>query len=180
MARTGIEVGHDIVNLVSDSEDEGPIGSDSEIFDAFDDLDLQFGPHGRQTIDLTAIPDIDVGPSNSILIDDNDPMLGEQSSKWSDHGQILTEAVCLQMVLGILPDISVEYALKVIQEKTTDVPRTAAQCEQVVTYLLDLGAYPKEADEVKKRKRKRGEDDDLSDYEKDERDPEVAGYEKDA
>ncbi|KAH7385628.1 hypothetical protein BKA66DRAFT_416205 [Pyrenochaeta sp. MPI-SDFR-AT-0127] len=199
MTGPGIEVGYDIIDLLSDSEDEEevPAGSELEVFDAhfvqqledeytnlgdlFDNLGAQ-SANDRETIDLTAISDVDEPSSNSNLIDDDDPALDVRPSKWGDEGQILTEAACVQMVLSVLPDASVDYVFKVIQEQTTEATRTLVQCEQIITQLLDSGAYPKEVDEAKKRKRKRkrGDDDDLSEYEKEEPDPEVKGYQQDA
>ncbi|KAF1996868.1 hypothetical protein P154DRAFT_442343 [Amniculicola lignicola CBS 123094] len=62
---------------------------------------------------------------------------------------------CLQLILNVLPDISIDYALGLIIEQTEDGTRCSADCERLIMMLLDQGAYPKEADEVNKRKRKR-------------------------
>lgn len=192
MDRSAVYHGNAVVDLSSDSEDGRQADDELEFFDArlaqepADNLPrppspfYDFGVNGHETIDLTAIPDIDVPPSDPVLRGGGAPPLTSQSSKRCGDAQLVTEAACLQMVLGVLPDISVDYVLKVIQERTTDDTRTLAMCEQVVTYLLDVDSYPKEADEAKNKKRKRDDDDNLSDYEKVERDPEVTGYEHDA
>lgn len=100
------------------------------------------------------------------------------------HAQtdLVTGAACLQMVLSVLPDISVDHVLKLIQEKTTDATRTMVQCERLIAELLEGEPYPKEEEEAKKRKRKREDEaeDELSSYEKGERTLEIYGYESDA
>jgi TRIAD3 protein (E3 ubiquitin-protein ligase RNF216) len=60
--------------------------------------------------------------------------------------------------------------------------RTMAQCEHFLTELLEGEPYPKEADEARKKKRKREDEaeDGTSSYEKGERDPEIGGYEHEA
>ena len=84
--------------------------------------------------------------------------------------------------MSVLPDISVDYVLKLIQEKTTDTTRTTAQCEHFLTELLEGDPYPKESDDANNKKRKREDEaeSELSTYEKAERDPEIGGYEHDA
>lgn len=200
MAPTGIYRGHEVVDLLSDSEteDEGLARHELEAFDArsaaefaldFPDLDdpiaefrAGFQANDRELIDLTGIPDIDVPPSDAIVVEDNTPQPEGRAPDWGEDIALVTEAACLQMVLSVLPDISVDYVLKLIQEKMTDTTRTTAQCEHFLTELLEGEPYPKEADDAKNKKRKRDDEaeDELSTYEKGERDPEIGGYEHDA
>lgn len=132
-----------------------------------------------EMIDLTAIPDIDVPPSNPVGLQGNVPQPDGQASDQNEHSRMLTETAYLQMILGVLPDVSVEYVLKLIKEKTTDATRTTARCEHLIAELLEGEPYPKEANE-KKRKREDDADHELSGYEKGERDPQAHGYEHDA
>ncbi|KAH9865798.1 hypothetical protein J1614_009385 [Plenodomus biglobosus] len=198
MVRPALEGDHEIIDLSSDTEDGRSTEDENEWFDAqvvpdfgndlpkFDDLLGAFpqherpGANDRGTIDLTAIPDIDVPPSDHAAINDGVPQPDAQARNSKDDRQIVTEADCLQLVLNVFPDISVDHALKVINEKTTDTTRTVARCELVITELLDGEGYPKEVDETKNRKRKRDDQDSVSDYEREERDPEIKGYEQDA
>jgi TRIAD3 protein (E3 ubiquitin-protein ligase RNF216) len=129
----------------------------------------------NELIDLTNIPDIDVPPSDDPIVVDDEPAVPDNGA-----AQLVTEAACLQMVMDVLPDISTDHVLNLIREKTTDLTRTPAQCEGIVTQLLDGEAYPKEADDANTRKRKRDDEDDWTKYEKGDRDPDVAGYEQDA
>lgn len=79
-------------------------------------------------------------------------------------GDLVTAAVCLQMVLDILPDISVDYVLALITEQTQDNTRTPDACQRIITQILDSDAYPKEHEEAsRKRKRQRS----LSEFEDD-------------
>lgn len=189
---------YEFVDLASDSEDEELSGDDQDSIDAealrddavvdltemsgvLDELNARYSPaYGAadSIIDLTAIPDVDVPPSDDpILIEDESMELVDQMRDTN----LLTEAACLQMVLDILPDISIEHVLSLIKEKTADLTRTMAQCEGIVTQLLDGEAYPKEADDAKNKKRKREvEEEDWSTYEKDERDAELLSYETEA
>jgi TRIAD3 protein (E3 ubiquitin-protein ligase RNF216) len=199
MAPFDVDVDHDIIDLLSDSdnEDDGFVGQELDFFDAqsaaefaqdFPDFEDQIAgiraPNGvddHETIDLTGIPDIDVPPSDPIMVEDDAPQSNTQAPDWIGDAQVVTEAACLQMVTSVLPDISVDYVLKLIQEKMTDETRTMAQCEHFLTELLEGEPYPREADEAKKKKRKREDEaeDDTSNYEKDGRD-EIGGYEHDA
>jgi TRIAD3 protein (E3 ubiquitin-protein ligase RNF216) len=195
MAQDGFMVDHEVV-VLSDSEDEDEDArpelrlvderSQSDIFQDFQDpiadFRAQFEANDRQTIDLDNIPDVDVPPSDPV-VDDDILQQDAQSNDWG-KAQFVTEAACLQMVLSVLPDISVDYVLKLIQEKTTDATRTSALCEHFLTELLEGDPYPKESDEAKKRKRKREDEgdgnEDSSYYEKGEHDLEIGGYEHDA
>jgi TRIAD3 protein (E3 ubiquitin-protein ligase RNF216) len=199
MAPTSLYRGHEVIDLLSDSEteDEGLARDELDAFDAqsaagfahdFPDLDdpienvrAEWEARDRQLVDLTGIPDIDVPPSDAIMVDDA-PQPEGQASDWGVDSTLVTEAACLQMVLSVLPDISVDYVLNLIQEKMTDATWTTAQCEHFLTELLEGEPYPKEADEVKNKKRKRDDEaeGEFSTYEKGERDPEIGGYEHDA
>jgi TRIAD3 protein (E3 ubiquitin-protein ligase RNF216) len=200
MAPLGFDLDHETIDLLSDSDSENEDfpGQELGFFDArpaaefandIPDLDDQIagirmpnGANDHETIDLTGIPDIDVPPSDPIVVEDDVPRPHAQASDWGRDAQVVTEAACLQMVTSVLPDISVDYVLQLIQEKMTDETRTMAQCEHFLTELLEGEPYPREADEAKKKKRKREDEaeDDTSNYEKDERDPEIGGYEHDA
>jgi TRIAD3 protein (E3 ubiquitin-protein ligase RNF216) len=198
MARPRFERAHEVVDLASDGEDEVFSGDELEFYDAelngddavvnltdmsgvLEELNARYSPvYGAADgiIDLTAIPDIDVPPSD-------DPILIEDwTTKYIDEmgsADLVTEATCLQMVLNVLPDISIEHVLKLIKEKTANLTRTVAQCEGIVTQLLDGETYPKEVDEAKNSKRKRdSEEEDWSTYEKGERDPALPSYETEA
>ncbi|KAL6155735.1 hypothetical protein ACJQWK_05555 [Exserohilum turcicum] len=192
MAPFQLRESQEIVDLLSDteSEDEGRARQQVEASDAqsaagsasnhpnFDDFRQNLQLIDGEIIDLTAIPDIDVPPSDPIIADD---MLRQAPGR---HAQtdLVTGAACLQMVLSVLPDISVDHVLKLIQEKTTDATRTMVQCERLIAELLEGEPYPKEEEEAKKRKRKREDEaeDELSSYEKGERTLEIYGYESDA
>ncbi|KAF2856359.1 hypothetical protein T440DRAFT_384760 [Plenodomus tracheiphilus IPT5] len=176
MARPALDGDHEIIDLSADAEDDGisnnePIWNDfSNDLPEFEDL-LEGLPqpqlpemNDRETIDLTEIPDIDVPPSDHPVIDE----------------QTITQAECLQMVLNVLPDISVDHALETINERTTDATRTIARCELMIAGLLDGEEYPKAADKAKNKKRKRDDTDSLSDYEREDRDPTDKAYEQDA
>lgn len=163
--------GSRVIDLVSDDEEEADeSGSNSNFEDAmgFDDeaalndfLDLDGGPPSGNLIDLTGledIPDIDVPPDTPPFVPADEDI------------EFITEAVCLQMVLNVLPDISVDHVLDLINERGA---RTVAECERLITKILDDGQYPKESDDVNQRKRKRSEDDgdgdgdsDITDFEK--------------
>ncbi|KAF1943204.1 hypothetical protein EJ02DRAFT_443455 [Clathrospora elynae] len=194
MAQPAASIGHEVVDLLSDSENElGLFDARSAAEFARDYLDLDDPPerfteqlnanNDHEMIDLTRIPDIDVAPSDPVVVDAEVPQPSNaQSGDWGGDAKVLTETACLHMVLSVLPDISVDHVLKMIREKTTDATRTIAQCEHFLTELLEGEAYPKEADEAKNKKRKREDeaDDELNTYEKGERDPKVGGYEYDA
>jgi TRIAD3 protein (E3 ubiquitin-protein ligase RNF216) len=210
MARARDDAGHEVINLASDSEDEVLyLPSDSEDEALSEDKSAHFDAHDRDQddiahfpvdldeydlfgalnahhsptyetpngiIDLTHIPDIDVPPSDLALDNFEAPV---NNDLCEDH-HLVTEAVALQIVLDVLPDVSVDHVLNIIREKTTDLTRTNAQCHDIVTQLLDGEVYPKEEDETSKKKRKRDDEDDWKEYEKSERDPGVLTYELDA
>ncbi|KAJ8118241.1 hypothetical protein OPT61_g745 [Boeremia exigua] len=135
-----------------------------------EELPLDENPHGhadtdsREIIDLTAIPDVDVPPSEhgSSGIED-----AEQTNIGAE-AELISEAMCLQLVLDVFPDISVDHVLTMIQEKTTNLTRTKEDGERIVNELLE-GDFPKEAD-VKSKKRRREDSGEPSDYETDKRD----------
>jgi TRIAD3 protein (E3 ubiquitin-protein ligase RNF216) len=200
MAPTGIHRDHEVVDLLSDSEteDDGLTRRELEDFNArsaaefahdypdmddpIADLRAQFQANDRRLIDLTDIPDIDIPPSDAFMVGDEEPQAEGRDPDWGEDAAVVTEAACLQMVLSVLPDISVDYVLKLIQEKTTDATRTTAQCEHFLAELLEGEPYPKETDDAKNKKRKRDDEaeGELSTYEKGERDPDIGGYEHDA
>ncbi|KNG51460.1 ring finger domain-containing protein [Stemphylium lycopersici] len=200
MAPSSAPLGYQVVDLLSDSE----TADESLTPDELDDFDERYAAefaqenpeifahvadlrelHQRddhETIDLTGIPDIDVPPSDPIEVDDDALQRDGQAPEWGPDIQVVTEAACLQMILSVLPDISVDYVLKLIQEKMTDATRTTIQCEILLTELLEGEPYPKESEAAKNKKRKReGEHEhELDSYEKGERDPKTDGYEHDA
>ncbi|CAN9157721.1 unnamed protein product [Alternaria sp. RS040] len=191
---------HEVVDLLSDSEteDENFTRRELEDFDARSasefahdypgmddpvaDFRTQLREHDHQFIDLTKIPDVDVPPSDAVVVEEQESQPEGRAPEWGDEATVVTEAACLQMVLSVLPDISVDYVLKLIQEKMTDTTRTTAQCEHFLTELLEGDPYPKESDDANNKKRKRDDEaeSELSTYEKAERDPEIGGYEHDA
>ncbi|CAN9222394.1 unnamed protein product [Alternaria alternata] len=200
MDPTGTHRDHEVVDLLSDSEteDESFTRRQLEDFDArsaaefahdypemddpIADFRTELREHDHQFIDLTEIPDVDVPPSDAVVVEEQEPQPEGRAPEWGDEATVVTEAACLQMVLSVLPDISVDYVLKLIQEKTTDTTRTTAQCEHFLTELLEGDPYPKESDDANNKKRKREDEaeSELSTYEKAERDPEIGGYEHDA
>jgi TRIAD3 protein (E3 ubiquitin-protein ligase RNF216) len=98
-------------------------------------------------------PEIDVlrdGPRPS-----NDHNHGSPSRRADER--LVTEAECLQMVLDVLPGISVKYTLDLILNKTADETRTVARCGELIDSLLE-GTYPTEADASNRGKRKREDD----------------------
>jgi len=163
--------GHDVIDLVSDSDDDF-----LRDYIQFEDdqpplaNNIRFAGGHADAIDLTGledIPDIDIPPDLPHPARPIDLEVVEREL-------VLTDAECLQMVLNVLPDIAVDHVLSLIQERN---PRTFDQCEQLITRILDDGAYPKENDEANNRKRKRDDDDDeVSMYENGEQDVGAAGY----
>jgi TRIAD3 protein (E3 ubiquitin-protein ligase RNF216) len=169
----------EVIDLESDSEDdfEEFVGfdSDSEVDEALTVNSPGYAGGPENTIDLTAledIPDVDVPP---------DPPVPAQPDLLAEDVELLSEAACLQMVINVLPDVSVDHVLTLIQERTH--PRTHEECERLITDLLDGGAYPKEIDDANnKRKRKRGDDDDgdITKYENGEHNIDVPDYHNNA
>jgi TRIAD3 protein (E3 ubiquitin-protein ligase RNF216) len=198
MAPNDVNVDHGIIELSDSDSDDGFAGQELNFFDAqsaaefahdFTDFDDQIAgigarmdPNDHETIDLTGIPDIDVPPSDPIVVNDEVPQPAAQAPDWGGDARVVTEAACVHMITSVLPDICIDYVLKLIQEKMTDETRTMAQCEHFLTELLEGEPYPKEADEAKKRKRKREDEaeDETSGYQKGERDSQIGGYEHDA
>jgi TRIAD3 protein (E3 ubiquitin-protein ligase RNF216) len=157
----------EIIDLDSDSEDDFnkflEFESDSEDIEAPTGNNFGHANGSENAIDLTAlddIPDVDVPPDPVI------PARPTQPEPPIEDAQLLSETVCLQMILDVLPDISVNHVLTLIQERTQ--PCTYEECERLITELLDGEAYPKQSDEdSNKHKRKRGDDDDgdITEYE---------------
>jgi TRIAD3 protein (E3 ubiquitin-protein ligase RNF216) len=203
MARHHIEDAYDVVNLASDSEG-GFSEDDLEDFDAHaqpelpvefpgnefpdmnmgaivDELNAHYHPVYEAAdgiIDLTGIPDIDVPPSDPIPVDSSSESAESDDFDRDDH--LVSEAVALQMVLDFLPGISIDHILNLIREKTTDLTRTNAKCQNIIAQLVEDGDYPKENDEANSKKRKRNDEDDWKDYDKEKPDPDIPSYESDA
>lgn len=189
MVHPAVKQNYSIVDLTSDDEDSEFKNDDFALFNAqferfADDEEISVPDqslanalseidHG-EVIDLTAIPDIDVPPSDPI------PLLTENfgSDVGPGDAELITEAVCLQLVVDIFPDVSVDHVLTLIKEMTTDQMRTKMHSEQIVNMLLE-GTYPKEAD-VASKKRRRADSEEVSNYETGEHESEVLGYQTDA
>lgn len=133
----------------------------------------------RETIDLTIGSDTG-GDASKKAVYENAPEALAHTKNRNAEVQPITTTACLQMVLSVFPDISVEHALHLIKQRSTDETRTTAQCEQIVAQLLDEGAYPKELDSARGKKRKREGSDSLSDYENGKVDSGISGYQADA
>ncbi|XPS98048.1 RBR-type E3 ubiquitin transferase [Ascochyta lentis] len=193
MVRPAINRNHYVVDLTSDDEDEDVAHNGIAVLDAVsveeptdnqNEFDIDQLLHGhyqhsetdhQEIIDLTAIPDVDVPPSDSGSSATQDVAPSEGNSE----AELVTEAICLQLVLDVLPDVSTDHVLTLIKTRTTDQTRTKAHSEQIVNELLE-GTYPKETDRNNKKRRRIVDSDDVSDYEKDERDPGVLTYDADA
>lgn len=172
MVQPPIAHGHEVVDLISDDEaddfsDDGfsfhdahSVGEqhgDEEFLNLnelyqHEDYDIE----NPDIIDLTAIPDSDNSPSDHI------PTVP------TDATQLITEALCLQLVLDVFPDVSTDHVLTKIRESTTDLTRTKEHSERIVNELLE-GDYPKEVD-VASKKRRREDTEEASEYENEERD----------
>ena len=181
---------HEIVNLISDDEgDDFSDGSDDlheadymeeasgdEVEDFFDAPQApdHANADDRVFIDLTAFPEADVPlsqqPPNHV--EEADP------ADVNAESELITEAVCLQLVLDVLPDISIDHVLTMIRQHTIDQTRTKIHSEMIVNELLEV-TYPKEAD-VARKKRGRQDSEGASDYEKDKSDSRSLTYETDA
>ena len=189
MARPADGHHYEVVNLISDDEEDG-FSHDSNLYEAHyteealgdeeeDFFDAsQASDHANADIgvfiDLTAVPDADVPPSpqNPNHIEEADP------TDVSAESELITEAVCLQLILDVFPDISIDYVLAMMQQHTTDQTRTKKHSEMIVNELLEVD-YPKETD-VARKKRRRQDSEGASDYEKDKSDSGSLTYEKDA
>ncbi|KAJ4380569.1 hypothetical protein N0V86_003928 [Didymella sp. IMI 355093] len=192
MVQPAVRYDHQVIDLISDDEHDGFSNDEAEFFDVqsvgepvnfgpdFDLLDdlPEFGNaevDERDVIELTAILDIDVPPS------DLNPHVVENAPPADARGEVelISEAVCLQLVLDVFPDISVEHVLTMIQERTTYLTRTKEHSERIVNELLEEGTYPKEAENASK-KRRRADSEEFSDYEREEHHAEVPSYNTDA
>ncbi|KAF1964895.1 hypothetical protein BU23DRAFT_491236 [Bimuria novae-zelandiae CBS 107.79] len=96
------------------------------------------------------------------------------------QGELITAAACLQMVVEVLPDISVDHVLQLIADQTQDDTRTPEACQRIITQLLDGGEYPKEVEEEVSRKRKREHERSLSEFEGDDGEDRTSEYRNDA
>lgn len=90
--------------------------------------------------------------------------------------ELLTIADCLQRVMTVFPDISLDHVLQLIADQTQDDTRTIEACGRIITQLLDGEAYPKEDDLSRKRKRGRS----LSRFEDDDGTDRTEAYKNDA
>lgn len=188
-------IANEVIYLSSDSDDDVPPGGHEprgvhagglglvedipDVDHILGELNARYSPaYGAadSVIDLSNIPGYDSPDPNLALEDEG----REDDNTGSGANQPVPEAVCLQMVLDVLPGISTKYALKFIQDQTSDQSRTVEDCQRVITQLLEGNPYPKEADEVKNRKRKRDNDDEWADYEDAGPDPTIETYEEDA
>ena len=191
MVQPAVKHVHEIVDLTSDDEQDGLSEGEVEFFDAQSvgepidfGADLNFLDHPefgnaevdeRNVIDLTAIPDVDVPPSGVAH------HVAEDATPSNDRVEfeLISEAVCLQLVMDVFPDVSVDHVLTMIQERTTDLTRTKEHSERIVNELLEEGTYPKEAESASK-KRRRADSEEFNDYEKDEHTAGVLNYATDA
>jgi TRIAD3 protein (E3 ubiquitin-protein ligase RNF216) len=191
MVQPAVKHVHEIVDLISDDEHGGLSEDQVEFFDAqsvgeptdfgadLDFLDLpEYGNaevDERDVIDLTAIPDVDIPPSDpaSHVVENATPSNGRVEF------ELISEAVCLQLVMEVFPDVSVDHVLTMIQERTTDLTRTKEHSERIVNELLEEGIYPKEAESASKKRRRAGSEE-FSDYEKEMYTTGVASYATDA
>ncbi|KAF3032894.1 hypothetical protein E8E11_003174 [Didymella keratinophila] len=191
MVQPAVRRVHKIVDLISDDEQDGLSEGEVEFFDAQSvgelidfgaDLNFlnlpEFGNaevDERDVIDLTAIPDVDVPPS------DVAHHVAEDATPSNDRVEfeLISKAVCLQLVMDVFPDVSVDHVLTMIQERTTDLTRTKEHSERIVNELLKEGTYPKEAESASK-KRRRADSEQFSDYEKNEHTAGVLSYATDA
>ncbi|KAL5120240.1 hypothetical protein ACEQ8H_001798 [Pleosporales sp. CAS-2024a] len=193
-------VAREVVELSSETSDESDFDEFVDYFDAYEEPQYPVAHlHADQNvnrvhrhlparhlpvhdgaddvIDLTKIPDIDVPPSSaqsSLCSQDS----GSENINKDDH--LVTENVALQVVLDVLPNISVDHVLNIIKKETTDLTRTNAKCRDIINQLIDQGTYPKEDDDTKNKKRKRSEEEEWDEYHKAERDPNLTTYESDA
>lgn len=71
--------------------------------------------------------------------------------------QHLAAADCVQLIRGILTDISVEYAENEVRDRQIN---TAEACEELIGVLVDAQTYPKQSNNTNQAKRKRPEDGD--------------------
>jgi len=196
MPRHGLERDREIIHLLSDSGEDGnsdnevercnaqPVPEDfpddPESDDLFEGLPEMPPAEDRDIVHLGAIPDLDPLPSEHHSLDNRNPVQEDDAGDVQNLGRLCTKQESVQIVLDVLPDISVEHVLKVIDDNTTDATRTLLQCERLIEQIMDSGEYPKQTDETRNKKRKRDAEESLSDYENDERDPDILGYEADA
>lgn len=194
MAQPATTVGHEVINLISDDEDWEPDVDNPDFFDTraarelMEDLgpidqahntNNQISTNRQIPFDLTAIPDIDIPPTDPSLSNNDLVEKPSHLSNIVESVQSITQAECLQSILDVLPDISVTHVLEKIRGKTTNVTITVAQCNQLLDELLEDGKYPQETADSKRNKRKRDDEDTFSHYEKADQ-PEISGYERDA
>ncbi|XPS69075.1 RBR-type E3 ubiquitin transferase [Ascochyta lentis] len=75
-----------------------------------------------------------------------DSLHRSETSPEIDDGDadVITEAVALQLVLDVLPNISVDHALALILSRTTEQTRTETLIGEIINELLDGESPPKE------------------------------------
>jgi TRIAD3 protein (E3 ubiquitin-protein ligase RNF216) len=185
-----------VIDLVSDDEDLDFLGFDDNILDRYFDGPLRGAdeyldepdawpafnsPHhgANNPIDLTGPEDRPGTNVTSASLSTDNPMTNNTDEDLSG-AELVTEAACLQMVLNVLPDVSVEHALGLVHEGTKDDTRTLVECERIIAQLLDGGDYPKELEEQINRKRKRDEEESLDEFETDAHAASMPTYFKDA
>lgn len=175
MVQPDLRYEHEIIDLISNNELDALSDDEVEYFYAhsvgepinfgadFDVLGLpDYGNADvdvRDVIDLTAIPDVDVPPS------DVAPHAFEHATPASARVEIelISEAVCLQLVKDVFPHVAVDHVVTMIQERTTDLTRTKEHSERIVSELLEQGTHPKEKESASK-KRRREDSEDFSDF----------------
>jgi TRIAD3 protein (E3 ubiquitin-protein ligase RNF216) len=148
----------EVINLISDSEEEaqeldnpnvGLLQPPSPLFD-LGEPDAYFADFMNweepQPGNLAASPNV------------NPPMA------YAEGPKALSEEECVQLITNVLAGISLSHVLNLVKERKV---QTVAECERLITVLLDNGSYPKESDEARQRKRKRKASEGSSDVDED-------------
>lgn len=171
---------HEVIDLSGDDDNEEELFQ-QYLRDAFPDHDA-IGGGGelngeaddlhRDFVDLTRLEPPDplpaaespsfTDPASAAAMDldgDNAPVVTPEHANRNNslnlsQPELVTAAACLQMIVDVLPDISVDYALQFVADRTRDDARTPEACQRIISELLDAGPYPKEQEEAS-RKRKR-------------------------
>ena len=144
MVQLAVRRNYQIIDLTSDNEDDQlpaervanlAAKSFSGPTNAEEHLDLnevhRYGQSRIQqqnTIEMAAVPDADVPSSNF------DPPVTEHAALNDsfNEAEIISKSVCLQLVLDIFPDVSIDHVLDLIKAKTTDQTRTKVHSELIV------------------------------------------------
>jgi E3 ubiquitin-protein ligase RNF216 len=140
----------EVIDLISDDEE-----------DAMDFYDPETPSHrgtpnvGRDAIDLTAVE----GISGTDV-----PRTPADTPTLAPSAERLQETECLRIVLGVLPNISVDHVLTLIRERDVS---SIVSCQALIGDIFEQGPYPMEDEQAVQRKRKREDDSDSDiDYEK--------------